>query len=49
MNLSFLIPKLEEENKNANIKAHQIKENKIVASQKETIVEEESASVQMEA
>ena len=49
VNLAVLIPKLEEENKNANVKAVQIKENKVIASQKEAVVEEESAVVQMEA
>ena len=49
MSLAILIPKLEEENKNANIKAVLIKENKAIASQKESVVEEESAIVQTEA
>ena len=49
MNLAELIPKLEEETKKANIKAIMIKENKALASQKEAIVEEESAIVQTEA
>jgi hypothetical protein len=45
VSLAVLIPKLEEENKNANSKAVLIKENKVIASQKEIVVEEESAVV----
>lgn len=45
VNLAVLIPKLEEENKNANAKAILIKDNKLIAGQKEAVVEEESAVV----
>ena len=44
-----MIPKLDAENKNSNVKAIQIKENKAVASLKEAVVEEESAKVQADA
>ena len=43
--MAVLIPRLEEENKNSNVKAIQIKENKLVASEKEAVVEDESAKV----
>ena len=49
VSLAVLIPKLGEENKNANEKALLIKENNTMASQKEIIVKEESAVVQVEA
>lgn len=44
-----MIPKLEEENRKSNLKAVEIQENKKIASQKEAIVEQESAYVQNEA
>lgn len=47
--LATLLPKLVEENLKSEVKAAEISENKIVASQKEAVVERESAYVQSEA
>lgn len=44
-----MIPRLEQENLKAGVKANEIKENKVVAFQKEAVVEQESAYVQSEA
>lgn len=49
VSLATLIPKLEEENIKSGLKSVEIKDNKVIAFQKEAVVEEESAYVQAEA